>query len=572
MKNLNDYFFLFHLRPKYQYFILIILIIISVLLEMLGIGLVVPLLQVLTNSETIENLSKFLFKNFGYNIISSQHLTDLILKFLVLIYLIKSFFSLLLNWSINKFTYGTEAQICKNLYESFLYKPYKFHLDQNNSKILQNFIIDSQVLSFHFILPFFKLLAESFIFVGLSMVLIIYNPISTLYVFSIGLLFIIIYWLFSKKFITRWGIKRENLDGRRIKHLQNSLLAIKEVKTSNLEKYFLKKFNDLNFNLAKYNRYQNTGLALPQIILELFVVCLISIYLLFFSLPGDEMRSIIPTLGLYVAVAVRSMPTINRIIVALQQIKFASPVVPRIVDALKMKNYKNISVNYEKNIDVDFKIMQFKNINFDYANKKVIQELNLKISKGDIIGITGNSGSGKTTFLNIFLGLLEPKSGEVYADNIKVKSFFQQYKGKILYLSQNISLFDENVAFNISLQSDKVNDLVEDNFKNAIKNSDLDFLKNHNGEIEKDLKLGDGGIRISGGQRQKIAIARAHYFRPDILILDETTNSLDSDAERKILNTLIKSKKFQIVFIVSHHKRSFEYCNKMFDIENMSIK
>lgn len=577
MISFKDLKYILGVKKKITYYFLFLAIIFCTLLEIFGIGLLIPVLKIITDQSFFNEANLFFKENLNYIFSSEKQLIFSLLLLLITVFIIKSFFSLFLQWFTNKVAYSIEENICNHIYTGFLTKPYKFHLQQNTAKMIQNFIVDSQILSWNLIVPLIKFFAETFILIGLLILLFISNPGETLYILLISLSFIFIYFYFTKNFVLRWGTKKEELDGDRIKNLQETILAIKELKISKLEKIFENKFRDINLKLAKYTRYHNTGLAVPQILLELTLVLVVCSYLFYLNYLNYSISIFLPSLALYVIVGLRALPTINRILVSLQQIKFALPVIPKVSEAIRISELKDTDNNSNLEIINDtFNNIELKNINFSYEknNKEIIKNNNLKFNKGDIIGIKGTSGSGKSTLVKIFLGLLEQTSGEIIIDNKIIKNLYKQYSGKILYLSQDPAFFNDNFYFNISLTSSDPKKLDKQKIKHVLENVDFDFLKfSSDQNIDVNYNIGELGSSISGGQKQKLALARAYYFRPNILVLDEATNAMDSEMEIKILENLIRNIKCDLIIMISHNEKPFKFCNKVYDInKNNFIK
>ena len=267
------------------------------------------------------------------------------------------------------------------------------------------------------------------------------------------------------------------------------------------------------------------------------------------------------------------LPSINRIIVGFQLLKFGLPVVERIYNGV-FTNKEYSDFNFEKNkIDKDFKKIIVKNISYKFSNQKnqILKNINLEFNNKDIIGLCGSSGSGKSTFLNIFLGLINQNDGDIFVDQIKVQNLYKQYLGKIFYLPQNIFIFEDTIEKNITLNRD-LDDETNQNeqFYKILKISDLEDLISKMPQKEKTI-IGEAGKNISGGQRQKIGIARALYNNPQILILDEFTNALDKPAQLKIIENLKNISNIKLVILVSHDQSVFEICNRKFKIENQTI-
>ena len=560
---------LFSKEKKNSILFLIFLMFIGMIVETLSIGLIFPILTLISDPDLIlkYNLIKNIYDYFGFN--QYESFVFLSLFILLIVFLIKALFMFFLSWKQNYFTFNFEADLCKNLYKIYLLKPYLFHTENNSSKLVQNFVLDSSILTYNIILPILRLITESLVILGLVCLLLFIEFKISLIVISSLISLIVIYYFFIKDKVQKWGSERETLDGLRIKHLQQSFAALKEIKVMNKEVFFMNIFNKLNNSLAKYNRYQNTLLTFPYIGFEFIAVFSMVLFIFLLILKGSVMSSIIPILGLFAGVGFRLVPSMNKVIMALQLIKFGKPAVEKLSEGI---NYdaKDIIFNENKNIN-KFNSIEIKDLSFKYKNKNfdIFKNISLRLNKKDVVGIYGESGSGKSTFVDIILGLIEPDEGSVYIDDLKVDNLHKNFSGRIAYVPQHINLLDDSLENNITLD-DKLDD---DNsiFNDVIKYSNLQEVIDGLPEGIKSY-IGERGVKLSGGQRQRIGIARALYFKPDILVLDESTNSLDSVTEKLVLDNIKNIDFIKLILIISHSKNGLSICNKFLKLENGKIE
>lgn len=563
------------LKKKRVYFFLISLLLLGVILEGVSVGLIMPMLSIISgdfgnqNSDLVEYVKKVFF---------IQNKKDMIFYssiFLLIVFSIKTVVMILISWLTNKFSFNFEANICEKIYSKIIEQPYLSLVDKSNSKLLQNFVIDSSILSFNIILPIFRILAESMVLLMLVIILFYFTFEITIILVPSMFILVVAYFFLIKNKIFFWGRQREKIDGNRIQHIQKTLDGIKEIKVSKFENVFKKNFNTFNYNLAGYNKIQNIFLDFPRIFLEFLAIVSFIFFIIFYLRFESNTENLIPLIGLVIGILFKALPSINRIIVGFQLIKFGLPVIDRIYSGVFEKsesetNYTNL--NNDK-IHEDFSLIEIKDLNYKYPknNETTLENINLRILNKDVIGIYGESGSGKTTFLNIFLGLIETQSGQLKIDNKQISSLYRQYSGKIFYLPQNIFIFEDTIENNIALGRDRENE--EENkrhLQNILELSDLTRAVEKMPNKEKTM-LGTGGVSISGGQKQKIGIARALYDDPKILILDECTNALDKKTQDFILNSLLKIKSINLIIFVSHDLNSFRICNKVYKVTDKTI-
>jgi ABC-type bacteriocin/lantibiotic exporter with double-glycine peptidase domain len=429
-------------------------------------------------------------------------------------------------------------------------------------------------LSFNVILPIIRIISELSVILVLIAILIYYTFEITIIIAPLFFLIVFLYFYLIKGKIHFWGIKREEIDGYRIKQLKETFDAIKEIKISKLENHFIEKFTNYNYDLAKYHKLQNTFLDFPKIFLE-FISILFFTTFIFFSLykTGVDSNAIV-LIGLTVGIFLKILPGVNKIIIGFQLVRFGSPVINRIYTGIfSNKEEDNFDNSSRVKINKDFKKITIKNLNYKFENQKnyLLKNINMELNAKDIVGICGESGSGKSTFLNILLGLINHSEGDINVDKKKITNFYKQYQGKIFYLPQNIFIFEDTIERNITLLGSftKQNTNFK-KFNQVLNKSDLSELVSKMPKKEKTI-IGEAGKNISGGQRQKIGIARALYADPQILILDEFTNALDKLTQLKIIKNLQNFKNIKLIILVSHDLSVFEICNRKFKLNNQKL-
>ena len=355
--------------------------------------------------------------------------------------------------------------------------------------------------------------------------------------------------------------------------MQESFRLIKEIKISNLNKYFTSKFISSN-NLAAINQFKHEFvLSLPRYWFELIAIFGFAVFILVLTYLSDSTTNIIATIGLFAVAIFRLLPSIIKMINNIQQVYFLLPVLDNLSEEFNIEKKEK---NSQEKIDTKFLIKKeliLKNISFKYqnSNNKILNNINLKIKAGSIIGIKGPSGVGKTTLVNIILGLLKPTSGDVLVDGIEINKNLESWQKNIGYVPQNIVLTDDTLKNNIALGIDE-KQIDKNKINNCIKESQLEnFVLN----IEKgiDTNVGELGSRLSGGQKQRIGIARSIYNDPQVLILDEFTSALDNQTEEKIISEIGNYGKTKTVIIVSHKLSTLSKCDNIYELtkENLEL-
>lgn len=305
----------------------------------------------------------------------------------------------------------------------------------------------------------------------------------------------------------------------------------------------------------------------------MFIVLIFFFAIYFFLKQGNDISKIFIIIGVFAFASVRLLPSIVKIIKAFQSIKYNLPVVNLIYNELNLPDhFLTKSIVCKKN-NFDFKNIKFKDINFSFFNqkkeKKILENLNFDLNKGDKIGIIGPTGTGKTTFVNLLLGLLTPTKGKIFINSELVDNNLSFLQSKVGYVPQQVYLADESLLFNISLEEQNMADIKLVN--TIVKTLDLEgFINSFPNKLY--TKVGERGSRISGGQLQRIGIARALYRKPSILVLDKSTNSLDKKVEQNIIENVFNNEIVNTIICISHRESSFKYCNKIFKLEDKKLK
>ena len=371
---------------------------------------------------------------------------------------------------------------------------------------------------------------------------------------------ILINFVFNKK-LSDWGLYRQVFEQKRMKQIQESLRGIINNKIFNLNIKLSELFNRFTEKSIIYAFYVNIFQQISKLWFEFFIVLIVFvIFCINIFIYKVGINELITTLGLYVVVAVRLIPIISKSIGNFQNLNYYKAPADITQKYLNLENEIKFNKDY-----FNFKNqIKFEDVSFNYQNKSIIKNVNLEINKGDFLGIFGDSGSGKTTFVNLITSLLLPSKGNIQIDGNLLKENSFDWIKKIGYVPQKVFLYDDTVKNNICIDVDKIN---HNKIKEVLK---LAELEDQDHFINKNV--GDGGSNVSGGQAQRIGIARALYKSPSILILDEPTAGLDEKTEFRIMKTLINLSKKITIILVTHNLKNLRMCNKIYHIENHSIK
>lgn len=545
-------------KDKINILILTILSFLAALLEMIGISLIIPIVTFFSQNELPQFLS--FFENF----IFTKNLNYLVLIFVILS-ISKNIFLIFFNWKKHKYLNFLQVNLSQRMFNNYLNKNYEFHVN-NNSAVLHRNVYDDSIRFQSTIQSFINICLGFFTILSLLIVLL---ATEIKYTILLILLFLIIFFIFNffvKTYSLKWGNKRHFHHGQLIQHLREGLSSIKEIKFLKTEKNFLKKYYYHQLSNAKYDLFYKVINLSPRFVLEIIFLLIILVFFLFFS--DIFSTNNYEYIAIFVYSSLRIFPILNRLISDISNIKFNSPSVLSMSAELTTNQSQLLSkiINQDSKKD-KFNNLILKDIDFKYqmSSNFIFKNLKLKINSNTATLITGKSGSGKSTLIDIILCLLKPLKGSIYLnDKIDITKNSNQWQKMISYIPQNPIFIDDTLKSNVALGSPEkeINDQkVIECLKFAKIYDDVstlpDFLN---------YKIGEKGVKLSGGQKQRVAIARALYKEPEILIFDETTNSLDEKTEQNIIEDIIKLKFNKTILFVSHNQKIFKYFDNCLNI------
>lgn len=564
MSYLGKIFFLIN-EKKLILFSLILLFFFSSIFEVLGIGLIGSFLAYLSNFEISAetNLGKIFYylNNSGFSISSANSLA----LFIIIILIIRFFFQLIANYLILKFTNNTSKNLRKKLIETYLSLNYLDFINKDTASSYNELTtLTDQFINLLYVS--LKLVSDLILISFIVTMLFFINSQVFLFLFLIFLFLILVNkFIFSKK-ISKLGLSANSLSEQIFKNFKEGLISFKQIKVLKKTKYFTESISLSLGKLARLLTKYNFFLVLIRYSIE-FLIASILIFssILIYSLNDNEYALVVLTV--FGISAIRSLPIITNLVNSTNVLFYSKNAIDRIYNALKLK--KKIVIKKEKDLvtSFNFESLEIKNLSFSYNNIKILEDINFQINLRDFIFLTGPSGSGKTTFLDILCGLIPADSDSIIINNDNSENMLNTFRNKIYYLSQNNFVLDDTLERNIAFANKEID---KNKLDLAIK---LSGLENFNLKLKDQFNrnLGENASKISGGELQRIALARAIYADKDILILDEFTSSLDKKNEKKIFETILKLNKTKTILVVSHNMEISKIAKKSFKIENKKI-
>ena len=484
-------------------------------------------------------------------------------------YSIKSVYLIFFSWWKSDFIYKLNTKISNKLFAKYLHSPLSFYYYKNSAQFIRNIFTETRIINYGTD-AFLRLAVELLAILIITIVLFTIEPKATSIIFIIFCLFGIIFNQYFTKKIKRWGYNKQQFTAKIFQHLQQGFGSIKDVLLRGNQDYFKKKFDTNIVGVNNTSKYLMFIGEIPKNALEAIAVFLICILVLLSLNDLKDINSIIPVIGVFGAAALRVVPGVSRIIAIKQQIDSATPSVELLFNELKLtveKNNFEINKNYNKEKIIFNNQIDIQKISYRYPNSKedIIKNLSFRIKKNDCICFVGGSGIGKTTFIDIISGLIEPQYGKILSDGKNVFDNIENWKKLIGYVPQSVYLTDDTIKENILFGIDNKN-INHENLERAV---DYAQLNNFVKDLPEGLnyKVGEKGLSLSGGQIQRIGIARSLYTNPQILICDEITSALDRKTSEHLiscLNSLVG--KITIIFI-SHSNAVINNANKIYSFE-----
>ena len=537
---------------------------INALLEVLSIGLVIPFVKILTSEQLFIDYP-FLNNIFSSSTNISQN--EIILYgmiFLLLIFFIKMIFISSLMWVIENFRLQIRTKYSTKLFSNYIFKPYIFHLSRNSAELLRNCttVANGFVNSITSILMLFMELIMLF---GIIVFLTIYQPLGSVVLLVVFGAFGYIYYKFNRAKLTLWAKKTLLHKTQTIQIVQESFGAVKEVKLLGVEQNFIEKFRDHTYQAFDMSRLTTFAQTLPRYILEFLAIFAIFVLFIILFIQDVGQTKFLVVLAVFGAAAVKLTPSINRTIFSFQSLRHSQPSVDLYFNDIQSDTEYKTDKNELNKINFKNKI-ELKNITFRYqeGQNDVLNNINLEVPIGSSVGIVGHSGGGKTTLIDIFLGLLKPQKGKILVDGVDISENLKSFQSLIGYVPQDVYLLDDSLKRNIAFGK-KEDEIDNEMITETIKISQLDDVVN---KLSNGLNsnVGERGSKFSGGEKQRIGIARSLYNKPKILVLDEATSSLDLETEKNFINSIYELKDDKTILIISHRESTLQNCDIIYEI------
>ena len=555
-------------KQKSRVVVLIFMILIGAVLETLGVSMIYPLIEAVMMPEVFEQNAVIVWicDVLGYT--QPEQFVTFMLMALIFVFIFKNLYLLLLYYVQHSFITNSQYRISRDLLKVYLNRPYEFYLNASTGDIMRTVYSDSTGI--------FNLLLQFMVAIFLGTYLLIIDPVMTIVMGVLLVGITLISTAFLKPRISRIGEESRQQQSKMYKTIMQSINSVKDVKVYGKEDAFLgiyRKYGKRYYNLARDHEVLS---SVPRLAIEAFSLSGVLAYMAVMMKLGQDVQTMVPQLSAFAVAAVRLLPSASRINTYLANIAYYRPTLDYVYANVELPRHVDERAAEAKRAVTTDKLafhdcIRVEKLYYKYPNteKYIFENAQMEVPYGKSVGIMGPSGAGKTTVVDVILGLLKAESGKITCDGVDVMKHYGQWLANIGYISQTINMMDDTIRANIAFGVD-VDDIDDTRVWQVLEEAQLaDFVRGLPDGIN--TVIGERGVRISGGQRQRIGIARALYHDPEILILDEATSALDNDTEAAIMDAIENFHGRKTMLIIAHRLKTIENCDMIYKVENGKI-
>ena len=559
---------IFNRTQKIKFVVLFCMLFAGSVLELMGVSLILPFVQLVMDTDGTDNA---LFQWFG-RLVGAESQRELLIwlgLLLIAVYLIKNTYLLFAKYVQLRFVFNNRLELSGRLMRNYMKKPYPFHLEKNSSEILRSVTSDVNNL-YELVMDVIDLVSNLLIIAMLAVYLLYTDVVITLVVAALLGLCSYFYFAIMRKRTVDYGKQNQIYNGKMIQAVNQALGGIKEIKVLARENYFVRAYEENGryyaSSLKKSQFYRNA----PKYLIETVCVCGVLATILVRLQMGADVQELVPQLSVFAMAAFRLLPSVNQVNNLLNGILFLKPSIDRIYEDLQeagaKKNERPPERDYRRLPAAD--AVRFEHVTFRYpgTEKEILSDLSVELPLKKSIGLVGSSGAGKTTFMDLLLGLLSPDQGRICYGDSDIRDYPDAWGHKLGYIPQSIYLADDTIRRNVAFGIPD-SEISEAKVRRALEEAQLlEFVDGLDDGL--DTMVGESGVRLSGGQRQRIGIARALYQQPEILVLDEATSALDTETEQAVMEAVERFRGRCTLLMIAHRTSTLENCDQIYRLED----
>ena len=550
-------------KDKKSLIVLLLLAIVIGFIELLGVASIVPFIGLLNEPDYLAGNKYFISAN-AYFSIDSDSLVYVSGIFMVSMFILMNFLNAYNLWKTTYYGAILNHKITLATSKNYFSQPYEFFVNTDIPSVSKNILEEAGSLAESIFIPLMQIISRLIVLTFISVLLITINV--EVFIFSLvifGVIYLVLFRTIKNK-VRSYGTKRLEANSSRFKNINDCLGSIKDVKFYNAERYYLENFSKSQKDFLDLTAKAIILSTLPRYIIEIISFGGFFSVILYLKYIDADLATHLPIISLFILAAYRLLPSLNQIYVLSSHLRFHIPALDIIYQSLVKRDNSDFSPNIKEMKS----LIKFNDVSFSYnADKPVLKDINFEINASTISAIVGETGVGKTTLLDLLLGFYKPTSGHISVNINLINSNTNRLK--IGYVSQKISFVDDSILKNIAFGS--LGDTINSDYAEKIINTVM--LKGLINKLPNKIheKIGEDGVKLSGGQLQRIGIARALYLNPKILVLDEATNALDVETEKLLFDSIRKEYNDITIIWITHRSSSLSLCDNIYRLSNHGI-
>lgn len=564
--------YIFSKTDKIKIGLLMVIVIVGSFLELLAVSIFSPFIDLIMDINSLEksDIMSYLYHLFGFTQI--RNFLVFLAATIIVVYIVKNIYVIVQKNTIYRFSYRIQRTMSTRLLKSYMREPYTFHLNKNISVLQRSMQEDTDQFT-KGIIHSMEMIAEVFVCIAIGVYLFITSKSITVIIAGLLLLCLAVFSYISKKYSSAWGREGQQYKAKIYQWMNQSLGGIKEIKVLNREGSFIRQYDNYFAGYVRVLRLNRLIGVIPKHIIEMVCMTGLLLAVIFKIYFGQkDLEEFVPQLAVFAVAAFRLLPSVGKINEHLSAVLYALPSLDLIYNDLQEVDKLEITET-EKDNEWKFQDkIEIKNVTYAYpdGDVNVIEHANFTIKRGTTVAFVGTSGAGKSTMVDILLGLLAPQYGKIYADGMNVYKNLPTWQKEIGYIPQTIYLSDDTIRNNVAFGMDE-KEIDEQAVVHALQQAQLyDFVESLPEGL--DTYVGDRGVRLSGGQRQRIGIARALYHNPEVLVLDEATSALDSDTETAVMEAIERLQGHKTILIIAHRLTTIKNADVIYEVGNGKVE
>ncbi len=572
MNLVKEFGYLFDIKLKLKFIGMIFVILLGALAELLGVSMILPIVTLATEPAAVKTNRACLLITRLTGIEETNRVLLILIGVMIVVYLLKNVYLSWMAYAMNSFSKNTRLYFSTKLMEAYMKQPYAYFLHKNTAEILRSVNTDTSNM-YTVIINILQIISQGITATILVAYLAATNLMMTLVVaFLLGICAGVVILVLQRK-VRRLGVQYHDISADIIKCSKQAFEGIKEVKIMNKERFFITEYRDI-FNYAtKLELVYNLLSFIPKYLIETIAIGGILGYLAVVIMLGGSLSEMITQLAVFAVAAFRLLPSVNTLYNGFSNVLYNKASIDLIYhDIREVENMDESVIGAEKCEQLSFRHnIWVKDVSFTYdkSDRVILNHVSVTIAKGESVAFIGESGGGKTTLVDVILGILIPQSGSVLVDGVNINEIMQSWHHDIGYIPQMIFMLDDTVRRNVAfgIRDEEIED---DKVWEALRKAQLEeFVRGLGAGL--DTEVGEAGMRLSGGQRQRIGIARALYHDPDILVFDEATSALDNETEKEVMSAIDALHGSKTMIMIAHRLTTIENCDHVYRVEMQGI-